>query len=133
MYLTGLSTPEWPRTSVSHTPSPRRLVTRPLLSPGELVSTLFFIYGGASLVGGSERDRQARHRCCRNVELDGIVELPAENGNADRITSQVALLPVFPVSPVVELTVPVRLPSVTCAVPVACSPQPRSGASGTRS
>ena len=32
---------------------------------------------------------------------------------------------------VVVLTVPVRLPSVTCAVPVACSPLPRSGASGT--
>merc|ERR1711981_972055 len=30
------STPEWPRTRDSHTPSVRRLVTKPLLSPGEL-------------------------------------------------------------------------------------------------
>lgn len=45
--------------------------------------------------------------------------------------TQVALSPVFLVSLVVVLTVLVRLPSVTCAVPVACSPPPRSGASGT--
>lgn len=45
---------------------------------------------------------------------------------------QVALSPVSPVSLVVVLTVPVRPPSVTCAVPVACSLPPRSGASGTR-
>ena len=47
------------------------------------------------------------------------------------LTTQVALLPVSPVSPVVVLTAPVRPLSVTCAVPVACSPPPRSGASGT--
>jgi hypothetical protein len=41
-------------------------------------------------------------------------------------------LPVFLVSLVEELTVPVRLRSVTCAAPVACSLPPRSGASGTR-
>lgn len=46
--------------------------------------------------------------------------------------TQVAPSPVFLVSPVVEPTVPVRLPSVTCAVPVACSPLPKSGGSGTR-
>jgi hypothetical protein len=40
--------------------------------------------------------------------------------------------PVFLVSLEEELTVPVRLPSVTCAAPVACSLPPRSGASGTR-
>merc|ERR1712144_182199 len=34
------STPEWPRTRDSHTPSVRRLVTKPLLSPGELVVLL---------------------------------------------------------------------------------------------
>ena len=45
---------------------------------------------------------------------------------------QVALSPVFPVSLVVVLTVLVRLLSVTCADPVACSLPPRSGASGTR-
>ena len=45
---------------------------------------------------------------------------------------QVALSLVSPVSPVVVLTVPVRLPSVTSAVPVACSLLPRCGASGTR-
>lgn len=45
---------------------------------------------------------------------------------------QVALSPVFLVSLVVVLTVPVRPPSVTSAVPVACSHPPRSGASGTR-
>lgn len=44
---------------------------------------------------------------------------------------KVVLLPVSPVSLVVVPTVPVRLPSATCAVPVACSPLPRSGASGT--
>jgi hypothetical protein len=54
-----------------------------------------------------------------------IVEHMANNG------FKVALLPVSPVSLVVVPTVPVRLPSVTCAVPVACSPLPRSGASGT--
>jgi hypothetical protein len=41
-------------------------------------------------------------------------------------------LPVFPVSLVEELTVPVRPRSVTCAAPVACSLPPKSGASGTR-
>ena len=44
----------------------------------------------------------------------------------------VAPSPVFPVSLVEELTVPVRLPLVTCAAPVACLLPPRSGASGTR-
>jgi hypothetical protein len=51
--------------------------------------------------------------------------------NANPMDNQVALSPVFPVSPVVVLTVPVRLLSVTCAVAVACSPLPRPGASGT--
>lgn len=40
-------------------------------------------------------------------------------------------LRVFPVSPVVVPTVPARLRLVTCAVPVACSPLPRPGGSGT--
>ena len=44
---------------------------------------------------------------------------------------QVALLPVFLVSLVVVLTVLVRLHSVTCAVPDACSHLPRHGESGT--
>jgi hypothetical protein len=67
--------------ALSNTASaPRRLVIRPLLSPGVLV-------------------------------------VPS---------------PVFPVSLVEELTVLVRLRSVTCAALVACSLPPRSGASGTR-
>ena len=45
---------------------------------------------------------------------------------------QVALSPVSLVYPVVVLTALVRPPSVTSAVPVACSRLPRSGASGTR-
>lgn len=43
----------------------------------------------------------------------------------------VALSPVSPVFVVAVLTVPVRVLTVTCAAEVACSPQPRSGASGT--
>jgi hypothetical protein len=50
---------------------------------------------------------------------------------ANIFTLQVVLLPVFPVSLVVEPTVLVRLLSVTCAVLVACSHPPRSGESGT--
>jgi len=48
------------------------------------------------------------------------------------ILSQVVLLPVFPVSLEEELTVPVKLLSVTCADLVACSLLPRSGESGTK-
>jgi hypothetical protein len=48
------------------------------------------------------------------------------------ILPQVVLLPVFLVSLVEELTVLVRLLSVTCADPVACSHQQRSGESGIR-
>merc|ERR1719362_1311062 len=40
-------------------------------------------------------------------------------------------LPVFHVLEVVELTVAVKVPLVTCAVMVVCSPQPRSGEDGT--
>lgn len=47
-------------------------------------------------------------------------------------TVQVVPSPVSPVSLVVVPTVPVRLPSVTCAALVACSLPPRSGGSGTR-
>lgn len=50
---------------------------------------------------------------------------------ADNNTLQVALLLVFLVSLVVVLTALVRLLSVTCVGLVACSPLPRSGASGT--
>jgi len=47
-------------------------------------------------------------------------------------STQVVLLPVFPVSLEEELTVLVRLLLVTCADLVACSLLPRSGESGTR-
>merc|ERR1712100_457896 len=43
----------------------------------------------------------------------------------------VALLRVFPVSQAVARTLQVREPSETCAVVVACSTQPKPGASGT--
>lgn len=46
--------------------------------------------------------------------------------------SQVVLSPVFLVSLEEEPTALVRLPSVTCADPAACSRPPRSGESGTR-
>jgi hypothetical protein len=45
---------------------------------------------------------------------------------------QVALLPVFPVSLEEELTVLVKLLSVTCADLVVCSHQQRYGESGTK-
>ena len=45
---------------------------------------------------------------------------------------QVVLLPVFPVSLEEEPTVLDRLLSVTCADLVVCSPQQRSGESGTK-
>jgi len=51
--------------------------------------------------------------------------------NANSAPTQVALLPVSLVSPVVVRTAPVRPLSVTCAVVDACSLLPRSGASGT--
>lgn len=55
-------------------------------------------------------------------------------GESKRLTfiTQDVPLPVFLVSLVVELTALVRLPLVTCAALVACSPQQRSGESGTR-
>lgn len=66
---------------------------------------------------------QARRRLPGTYRVVGLFVLTK--------TPQVVPSPVFPVSLVVVPTVPVRLPSVTCAVPVACSPLPRSGASGT--
>jgi hypothetical protein len=59
-------------------------------------------------------------------------ELVATDADEMVAIEQAVLSPVFPVSLVVVLTVPVRLPSVTSAVPVVCSLPPRSGASGTR-
>lgn len=53
------------------------------------------------------------------------------DGDADIFCEQVVPSPVSLVSLVVVLTVPVRPPSVTCAVPVVCSLPPRSGGSGT--
>lgn len=63
-------------------------------------------------------------------EGSGRVNLRRSRGLSN--VRQVAPLPVSPVSLVVVLTALVRLPLVTSAVPVVCSPRQRCGGNGTR-
>ena len=84
----------------------------------------------------SRKGKKFNDTCCgKNGLKMATIRLWGNSGRNIRtniaLSTQVVPSHVFPVSPVVVPTVLVRLLSVTCAVPVVCSPQPRFGASGT--
>lgn len=99
------STSRWPRTSARLTPLPRTPVSRPRPSRGEPVALSPV---SPVLVA---RERTVRDRC--------VFLFPS---------SLCCLLALIPALAVLHLSRPL---SATCAVVVACSPRPRSGASGT--
>jgi hypothetical protein len=77
-------------------------------------------------------EAEERNHCGNAERTDARAFIPVAGGHMTMLIrkSQVAPLPVSLVSLAVVLTAPVRLLSVTCVGPVACSRPPRFGGSG---